>query len=322
MCSAALIACVAQTAASVGAQSVVIAVVNGAPLERWEAERELAQLVSAGSYHSNISPERRAELEQEALDRLILKELERQWLRGRKIPVDPVAVEQAWSEVRKRFESEEAYQSALRMKGIDHTAFRRSFDRDAAAAAAESLVVDGVPEPTDLEVEVFFMLHRDEYRRPEARHAVHALVFVPPTASREQWHRAEQRALDLVSEVRDRGMSLEEAARPLRSGVPPQHRDEIGDLGYVHRGSLQPVLDAAVFEARPGSVTDPIKSIYGFHVIEVIDVRPPQDMELDEVRASVVARIVREQRERELAEHEDRLRAGAKIEVIGWQGTS
>lgn len=322
MCSAVVIACAAQAVASAGAQNAVIAVVNGAPLQRWEVERELAQLVSAGSYHRNISAERRAELEQEALDRLILKELESQWLRTRKIAVDPVVVEQSWAEVRMRFDSEEAYQSALRMKGIDDAGFRRSFVRDAAAAAAEASVVGEIAEPTELEVEVFFLLHRDEYRRPEARHAVHALVFVPPTASPDQWDRAEQRALDLVSEVRDRGTSLEEAARPLQDRVPPKHRDEIGDLGFVHRGSLQPALDAAVFAAPPGSVTDPVRSIYGFHVIEVIEVRPPEDLELGEVRDSVVDRIVRERRERALAEFEDHLRAEAKIEVMGWPGTS
>lgn len=313
-----LIAVSCPFALPVGAQTTVIAVVDGARLQRWEVERELALLISVGSYHRSVSPERRAELEQEALDRLILKELQSQWLRERGITVDPADVEREWRAVRQRFDSEEAYQDALHKKGLDDTGFRRAFERDAAAAAAESEVLGRVDEPTELEAEVFFLLHRDEYRRPEARHAIHALVYVPKTATVEQWDRAKERAQEVVRAVREEGTPLIEVALELRDRVPPQHRDEIGDLGFIHRGSLQPALDEVVFTTAPGGVTDPVRSIFGYHVIQVTEVRPPKDLDLDEVRDAVMDRMSRERRAQALAEFADSLRAGAEIEVIAW----
>lgn len=299
-------------------QTSTAAVVNGAPLQRWEVERELSGLISAGSYHRNVAAERRAELEQEALDRLILKELESQWLRQRRLPYDSESAADAWRAVRQRFDSEEAYQAALRSKGIDDAGFRRAFERDAAATAAEAEVVSRVAEPTALEIEVYFLLHGDDYQRPESRHVVHALVYVPASASREQWDRAEERAEELVRGARASRTSLLAASRGLQEQVPPRLRDQIGDLGFVHRGSLQPALDDAVFGISPGEISDPVRSIYGYHVIQVLEVNPPKALELVEVREAVVDRMVREARSQALAEFASSLRESARIEVSAW----
>jgi parvulin-like peptidyl-prolyl isomerase len=175
------------------------------------------------------------------------------------------------------------------------------------------MVVADLEPPTDRQVEVYFMLHEDRYMSPEARHVVHALVPVPPTASQETWTEAERRAEELVKQVVDGESSLAEAAAPMLEQLPPRFHGQVGDIGFVHRGSLLPEVDEAVFAVPPGSVTEPVKSIYGYHVLQVVGERPPQPLGLDEVREAVAATLASESRRRRLEEFDRELRASAVV---------
>ena len=311
---ATLVFCAAASVAS-AAGADPVATVNGQRLEAWELDRELAVRISVGSYHKQVSAERTNELRCESLDELVLKELKLQWARDNPVPVDPAVAEAAWQKVRDRFNSEDQYRTALESKGIVEDAFRQVFHRDAVAEAVDESLVSGVNPPGETEVEVYFILHSDEYMSPEARHVIHVLVYVPPSSSREDWQDAEQRARDLVREAADGETSLLDAAKPVLEGLPPRFRDQVGDIGFVHRGSLQPAVDEVIFAAEPGSLTEPVSTIYGYHVLQVISTRPSQPIELVAVRDAVEERITREQRQRRLENFEHELFDGAKIEV-------
>lgn len=311
----AVIFCVAWIAAPAAETSSFKAVVNEVALEEWELDRELAMLISAGSYHRNVSDSRRKELRCQSMKGLVLKELKRQWADVNPVEVDPAVAEASWQEVRERFTSDKEYRAALEFKGISDTGFRQALQRDAAAGAVDASVISSVAEPTETEVEVYFILHHDDYMTPETRHVVHALVYVKPSASKDEWKRAEERASELADRVSGGEISLLEAAQPLTEALPPTLRDQVGDIGFVHRGSLQPAVDEAVFKVEPGSVTAPVVTIYGYHVLQVINTRPPKPIELADVRAAVASRIVAEKRQDDLTTFEEELLEAAVIEV-------
>jgi len=291
------------------------AIVNGRLMDGWEFDRELAVRISAGSYHRQISDERRSELRCESLRVLVLKELKLQWARGKNIAVDPAVEEAAWFEMRERFSSENQYRSALETKGMSEAALRRAFHRDAVTEAVDEFTISAVTPPGETEIEVYFLIRSDEYMTPEARRVVHVLVHVPPSAGRDEWRAAEERATELSRRAADGEGSLMELASAELERLPPRFRDQVGDIGFVHRGSLAPVVDAVVFSTEIGSVTEPVSTIYGYHVIHVTDRRPPKPMELAQVREAVEERVVREKRQRRLDAFEGELLAGAAIEI-------
>lgn len=306
-----LVAPVAESAVVVDS----MATVNGRQLEAWELDRELAVRISVGSYHRQISAERKSELRCESLDALVLKELKRQWAQENPVDVDEAAEEAAWLEVRKRFTSEGQYRAALETKGIAEDAFRLALHRDAVADAVDETIVSSVTPPTETEVEVYFILNSDDYVTPEARHVVHILVHVPPSATQEEWRESEQHARQLTEDVRRGDTSLLEVGESNLENLPPRFQDEVGDIGFVHRGSLLPAADEAVFSAEVGEVIDPVKSIYGYHVLQVISTRPSQPIELAVVRDAVEERITSEKRQRRLDEFKRELIDQAAIEV-------
>ena len=82
----------------------------------------------------------------------------------------------------------------------------------------------------------------------------------------------------------------------------------------IHRGALQANVDEVVFAAKVGEVLGPIRTIFGFSVLEVTSVEPPSQMEFNQVREAIDSRLKREWREAALADFEENLRSTASIE--------
>jgi len=319
-----LLICLLVVAMSSGAMSAPAgtsaATVNGVVLQRWEVERELAGLITGGTFHRQVSEERRAELERQALDLLVLKEVKLQWVERTGLEVNPARAEEALAQVWARFGNQQAYEAALREKGIEEADFRRAFVRDAAAAAADASVKTAVSAPSVASVDSYFASHRDEYQRPESRRVVHMLFPVSPTAPAEEWEQAEFRAQRLALQVRGGEVALLDAVNDSIESLSPKFRDQVGDLGFVHRGSLQPEIDREVFAADIGAVRGPIRTLFGFHLIQVLEVRAPEQLSLDQVREAVIRHLFDIRKTEALAAFESAESAAAEIEIQGWAG--
>jgi parvulin-like peptidyl-prolyl isomerase len=57
----------------------------------------------------------------------------------------------------------------------------------------------------------------------------------------------------------------------------PGSKDSGGDLGFVGKGQFVKEFEEAVRGMQIGQVTDPVKSQYGYHIIQLIELRPPAD---------------------------------------------
>lgn len=298
----------------------VAVTVNGVAVAGWEVDREVQKQLPWASFHRSVDEQRLAELEDEAVDRLVLLELKRQWAVEREIPAPQDAMAAELAEVRARFPSHEDYLQALEQRGMTEADLRRAIARDAIAAEVDRRVLASVQEPTDLEVETYFIMHREDFVTPEQRHLVHVVVPVSPGVPAESWEAAEHEAEALAAAARNGELSLLAEADRRRDTIAPRLQDQTGDLGWLHRGSLMADLDVAVFEpgVGSGSIVGPIRTIYGFSVLEVLEVRPPSPLGLDDVRPAIAAQLGSSWRDAALREFEQGLLDAATIQVGAW----
>jgi len=114
------------------------------------------------------------------------------------------------------------------------------------------------------EVEAYYRAHQDEFEMP-ARATVKAVVLSKtPTAA--DTAATLDRAAELRQEIRD-GADFAEVARRESSdqGTAPNG----GDLGTFAKGQMVAAFDSAVFAARIGEVTGPVRTGFGAHLLEV-----------------------------------------------------
>jgi parvulin-like peptidyl-prolyl isomerase len=106
------------------------------------------------------------------------------------------------------------------------------------------------------------------------------------------------------------GAPFEEMARMYSTD---KTRADGGDMGFVHRGGLTEEFEQALRDLKPGGVSPVIQTLYGYHIVRIASIRPPEQKAFPEVSA-VIQKDLTKQR---CAETETawitRLRASATI---------
>lgn len=183
------------------------------------------------------------------------------------------------------------YQEAVREGLHEDPAVRVGLlmeERDALARELLARRVDA--RVTDAAIQRLYDERAVQYGRPQA-HARHILVETVDRA-------------DEVLERLARGEGFADLARELTIDV--RTRDGGGDLGWFTREHLIDEVSSVAFEAPIGEVQGPIRTRFGFHVLEVLERRDA--VPLDEVRAELAAQVRRSELDAVLTEIRGSLR--------------
>ncbi len=138
--------------------------------------------------------------------------------------------------------------------------------------------------------------------------ARHILLRVDAQTSEEQ---AIRRLADLRRRI-ELGADFAVMARDFSQD--PGSAPRGGDLDWAYPGDLVPEFERAMFELKPGDISEPVRSVFGLHLIQLLErKREP----LTEQRLRIAARMVlREQKLSEaLADWTREVRANAYVEI-------
>ncbi len=134
---------------------------------------------------------------------------------------------------------------------------------------------------------------RKEYREqlPSLLGISHILIEIKPSEDRQA--RALKRAVALWERIQS-GEDFAELAR--QYSEDPGSAPGGGDLGFFARGGFVPEFEEKAFALKPGEVSEPVKTEFGYHIIRVDAVRGDQiqvrhiliAMKPDEVDAQAV----------------------------------
>jgi peptidyl-prolyl cis-trans isomerase C len=86
-----------------------------------------------------------------------------------------------------------------------------------------------------------------------------------------------------------------------------------GDLGELRRGGMAPELEKALFEAKAPSIVGPVKTQFGYHILQVHSVRTQSYDEAKDAIAKDLARAQSEEQQKTLLEA---LRSKHKVSVL------
>jgi peptidyl-prolyl cis-trans isomerase D len=159
------------------------------------------------------------------------------------------------------------------------------------------LKADSLPVSGDIDEDELRAIYEEQselYTTEEQRRARHILVSIPPDADEETVTAARDRARKILDRI-EQGESFADIAKT--DSDDPGSAASGGDLGFFGKGIMDEVFETAVFSLDKGARSDVIRSPFGFHIIEVTDIRPEVVKPFDEVREKLVQDYLTRERE-------------------------
>ncbi len=159
------------------------------------------------------------------------------------------------------------------------------------------LDVDALAHKTEIsEEELRHAYESDQSRfgQPERRQVRHILLPIPPGADEA----ASAAVLAEIEAVRKRiegGEPFDQVAQEVSKD--PGSAAQGGSLGEIERGLMDPAFDEAAFSLQPGELSQPVKTRFGYHLIEVQSVTPASVKPFEEVRDQLRAEVARQRAE-------------------------
>tara|TARA_Y100000768_G_scaffold340176_1_gene283868 strand:- start:215 stop:1513 length:1299 start_codon:yes stop_codon:yes gene_type:complete len=95
----------------------------------------------------------------------------------------------------------------------------------------------------------------------------HILIEVKP--SEESIKNSFDKAKDIKNKILSGEISFDDAAKTY--SADPGSKEQGGNLGYVPRGTFVKEFDKVVFTVEKNIITEPVKTQYGHHLIEVLE---------------------------------------------------
>ncbi|MBL0944565.1 MAG: SurA N-terminal domain-containing protein [Hydrogenophaga sp.] len=137
----------------------------------------------------------------------------------------------------------------------------------------------------------------------EERRASHILLSVPNGATPEQKAEMRKKAEALLAEARANPAKFAELAKA--NSQDPGSAANGGDLDFFGKGAMVPPFEQAVFALRKGQISDIVETDFGFHIIQLTDIKAPPVKSFAELRPQLEAQLRQQQAQRQYAEAAD-----------------
>jgi len=201
------------------------------------------------------------------------------------------------NELAKENSSIEAYKKELK----DHLLRMKFLRREIKSRLAVS----------EEEIGDYYTKHREAYEGKEAVRIRQILILFPKNSNQ-----------NIKAKLREEMNAIH---KRLQNGEPfdalaAQYSQEPaaaagGDIGYIEKGSMLPVVDSVAFSLKKDEISEVIESPLGFHIIKVVDKRGAGIKPIASVREEIKTKIEQEKMDKKYEEWIKDLRSKAIIEI-------
>jgi foldase protein PrsA len=196
--------------------------------------------------------------------------------------------------VKSRFEGKRAeYEKALKQQGFTSKEYR---EKALAVSALSKKIFDEVTkdvEVTEADVLQYYTENQSQYGTPESRDVRHILIAEKNGDGQVDFDASKAKADQLYAELKS---GADFAALARANSADPGSKESGGKL-TISRGQTVPEFDKVSFELDKGELSKPVKTQYGYHVIEAVsEVRRANVTPLAKVRESIRTTLLQQKR--------------------------
>ncbi len=119
----------------------------------------------------------------------------------------------------------------------------------------------------------------------EERRASHILIAAAKDASPDDRAKAKTKAEHLLAEIKKAPQTFAELAK--KNSQDPGSAANGGDLDFFSRGAMTKNFEDAVFSMKKGDVSNIVETEFGYHIIQLTDVKLPKQKSFEESRPEI-----------------------------------
>ena len=217
------------------------------------------------------------------------------------VEVSDADVKKRLTELKEQFfeGDEKKYQDELEKQGLTDEQVRSDVRTRLLSEKVFEEVTKDV-EVTDQEIKAYYDKNKAQFETPASREVRHILV------------KQKARADDLYRQLQDGGNF---AALAKQYSQDPASKAQGGKF-TAQQGATVPEFDKTAFELETGELSRPVKTQFGWHIIEATAaIKPKATQELGEVESQISDQLLEEQKNARINEWIEELRTRFEDEV-------
>jgi foldase protein PrsA len=184
------------------------------------------------------------------------------------------------SEVTKQFQTQKKasfpkdadYQKFLKDSGQSEEDILMRVKLDVLSNKIREKVTKGKDKVTDADITKYYNANKSRFAQPERRDLLVVLT------------KDEAKAKEAKAAI-EGGQSFASVAKEY--SIDPQSKSQGGKLAGVAKGQQEKALDTAVFSAKKGELSGPVKTQFGWYVFKVNKITPASQQTLDQAKATI-----------------------------------
>jgi peptidyl-prolyl cis-trans isomerase C len=207
-------------------------------------------------------------------------------------------LQQAINSIKKEY-TEDAFQEALLRGYVDFEEWKDRLREQLLKNKIIKNAITSISPPSYKEIQRYYEENLNEFRYPRM------LEF------RQIVTRTREEGEELLQRLRN-GESMSELAR--KNSIAPEAENG-GNVGWVALGQLDESMEKVLFSMSPGKMSPVIKTPYGYHIFEVLSIRPEGTKKLPEVLSEIESKFIDQKREAAFKKWLGELRTHFKVKV-------
>ena len=271
--------------------------------------------------------------EQGVVNQLIIQKLLDQEADARGIKVSQKDIDQAIKEVMDKMGGKDQLMNTLRNNGISTAEFKKDIK---VQVKMQKLATEaGNIKVTDADCKNFYNKNQDKFRHADQVRASHILISANPYQIQQEITAKSKTKMDekelkaaVEKVMAEKQAEAEKLAKELQAdnskfaqyakkySEDPQSAKQGGDLGFFAKDRMVPGFAEAAFKAKPNTVTGPVKSQFGYHIIFVTDRRVAGVVPYEKAKSDIKDYLTQEKQVKALDELTTVAKKKAKIEFV------
>jgi peptidyl-prolyl cis-trans isomerase C len=207
---------------------------------------------------------------------------------------------------------EDKLKEFLKARKTDYSTFVTNMKQDILISEYIDKAVGNDVAVSEEDAKAVFEANPEQFSKPAQVHARHILIKSEADASADADAAAKKTITELHKKVTT-GKADFAAVAQESSQCPSAAQG--GDLGFFAKPQMVPPFADAAFAMKPGEISAPVKTQFGYHIIKVEETSAAEKATFASVRPMIEKQLTAQAKANAAREQIEKLRAASKIEV-------